>query len=117
MHQPASFKTPEALELLRGLQLDALVVVAYGLILPPAALQRAQARLLQHPCLAAAALARRGADSARVAGGRRRTGITIMRMEAGLDTGPMLARARLDIGAGDTAGKLARPAGAPRARS
>ena len=38
VHQPASFKSPEALEILRSLALDALVVVAYGLILPPAAL-------------------------------------------------------------------------------
>ena len=39
VHQPLSFKSPEALEILRGLELDALVVVAYGLILPPAALE------------------------------------------------------------------------------
>ncbi|HXI49798.1 MAG TPA: methionyl-tRNA formyltransferase, partial [Steroidobacteraceae bacterium] len=39
VHQPASFKLPEALALLREAELDALVVVAYGLILPLAALE------------------------------------------------------------------------------
>ncbi len=38
VHQPATFKSPEASQLLQSLELDALVVVAYGLILPPAAL-------------------------------------------------------------------------------
>ena len=70
VHQPASFKSPEALEILRGLSLDALVVVAYGLILPRRRARDPQAGLHQHPCLAAAAMARRGADSAGAARGR-----------------------------------------------
>ena len=44
---------------------EVMVVVAYGLILPQAVLQRAAARLSQHPCFAAATLARRRADPAR----------------------------------------------------
>ena len=60
----------------------------------PAALaaRAAAPRLPQHPCLAAAALARRGADPARDRGRRRRTGVTIMQMDAGLDTGADAAR-------------------------
>jgi methionyl-tRNA formyltransferase len=59
-------------------------------------------RLLQHSRLAAAALARRGADSARDPRRRCVTGVTIMRMEEGLDTGPMLLARAIDIDERDT---------------
>ena len=103
VHQPASFKSPEALEILRSLELDALVVVAYGLILPPAALQ-----CPKHGCINihASLLPRwRGAAPIQraVLAGDSKTGVTIMRMDAGLDTGPMLATREIDIGAVDTA--------------
>ncbi len=106
VHQPSSFKSPEALRILRDLQLDALVVVAYGLILPPAALE-----LPRFGCINihASLLPRwRGAAPIQRAllAGDAATGITIMRMEAGLDTGPMLAVRAIDIGARDTAGTL-----------
>ena len=65
----------------------------------------AAARLPQHPCLLAAALAR-AADPARPDGRRRQTGITIMQMEEGLDTGPMLLQERMPIGSADDAGLL-----------
>ena len=71
-------------------QADVMVVAAYGLILPQWVLDAAAPGLPQHPCLAAAALARRGADPPRHRGRRRGTGITIMQMDAGLDTGDML---------------------------
>ena len=106
VHQPADFKSPEALETLRALHLDALVVVAYGLILPPAALQcPTQGCINIHASL----LPRwRGAAPIQRAllAGDAKTGITIMRMEAGLDTGPMLAVRETDIGADDTAKTL-----------
>ena len=106
VHQPASFKSPEALEILRSLELDALVVVAYGLILPPAALQ-----CPKHGCINihASLLPRwRGAAPIQraVLAGDSKTGVTIMRMDAGLDTGPMLATREIDIGADDTAKTL-----------
>jgi methionyl-tRNA formyltransferase len=106
VHQPASFKSPEALEILRSLELDALVVVAYGLILPPAALQ-----CPKHGCINihASLLPRwRGAAPIQraVLAGDSKTGVTIMRMDAGLDTGPMLATREIDIGAADTAKTL-----------
>jgi methionyl-tRNA formyltransferase len=106
LHQPASFKSPEVLEILRGLELDALVVVAYGLILPPDALTYPRFGCIN---IHASLLPRwRGAAPIQRAllAGDSRTGITIMRMEAGLDTGPMLASRELDIGARDTAKTL-----------
>jgi methionyl-tRNA formyltransferase len=106
VHQPLSFKSPEALEILRGLQLDALVVAAYGLILPPAALQCPKLGCIN---IHASLLPRwRGAAPIQRAllAGDTKTGITIMRMEASLDTGPMLASREIEIGARDTAKTL-----------
>ena len=106
VHQPADFKSPEALETLRALHLDALVVVAYGLILPPAALQCPSRGCIN---IHASLLPRwRGAAPIQRAllAGDAKTGVTIMRMEAGLDTGPMLAVRETEIGARDTAKTL-----------
>ncbi len=106
VHQPAGFKSPEALEILRSLDLDALVVVAYGLILPPAALQCPKLGCIN---IHASLLPRwRGAAPIQraVLAGDMKTGVTIMRMEAALDTGPMLATHEIDIGADDTAKTL-----------
>jgi methionyl-tRNA formyltransferase len=106
VHQPPSFKSPETLEFLRSLELDALVVVAYGLILPPAALQCPKLGCLN---IHASLLPRwRGAAPIQraVLAGDSKTGVTIMRMDAGLDTGPMLAAREIDIGADDTAKTL-----------
>lgn len=106
VHQPAGFKSPEVLETLRGLDLDALVVVAYGLILPPAALQIPRLGCIN---VHASLLPRwRGAAPIQraVLAGDKKTGVTIMRMERGLDTGPQLALRELDIGDSDTAGTV-----------
>jgi methionyl-tRNA formyltransferase len=106
VYQPATFKSPEAVETLRGLELDALVVVAYGLILPPAALQCPRLGCIN---IHASLLPRwRGAAPIQraVLAGDAKTGVTIMRMEAGLDTGPMLGAREIDIGADDTAKTL-----------
>ena len=102
VYQPAGFKSPEMLELLRGLNLDALVVVAYGSILPAGALAVPQLGCIN---IHASLLPRwRGAAPIQRAllAGDTKTGVTIMRMEAGLDTGPMLAMRQLEIGARDT---------------
>jgi methionyl-tRNA formyltransferase len=103
VHQPASFKSPEALAMLRALRLDVLVVVAYGLILPPAALEAPRLGCIN---IHASLLPRwRGAAPIQraVLAGDARTGVTIMRMDAGLDTGPMLSAREVPIGARDTA--------------
>jgi methionyl-tRNA formyltransferase len=106
IYQPASFKTPDALEMLRAAQVDVLVVVAYGLILPAAVLDvPAQGCLNIHASL----LPRwRGAAPIQRAllAGDAVTGVTIMRMEAGLDTGPMLVARSIPIDARDSAGSL-----------
>jgi methionyl-tRNA formyltransferase len=106
VHQPATFKTAEALETLRAAQVDALIVVAYGLILPASALD-----IPRWGCfnIHASLLPRwRGAAPIQRAllVGDSVTGVTIMRMEAGLDTGPMLASSRIGIEAADTAKTL-----------
>ena len=106
VHQPATFRSPEVRELLRAAQLDAFVVVAYGLILPAAVLE-----LPKWGCINihASLLPRwRGAAPIQRAllAGDDVTGVTIMRMEAGLDTGPMLAARPVNIGARDTAQTL-----------
>ena len=69
---PKTLRSDEAQAAFRAHEADAAVVVAYGLILPEAGARCGAARLLQPACLAAAALARRGADQPRHHGGRRR---------------------------------------------
>ncbi len=103
VHQPISFKSTEALEILRGLRLDALIVVAYGLILPPAALACPRLGCIN---IHASLLPRwRGAAPIQRAllAGDAKTGVTIMRMDVGLDTGPMLATREIALGKNDTA--------------
>jgi methionyl-tRNA formyltransferase len=104
--EPATFNSAEALNALQALDLDALVVVAYGLILPPPAL--AAPRLGCYNIHASLLPRWRGAAPIQRAllAGDRVTGVTIMRMEAGLDTGPVLAVRAVDIEDGDTGGTL-----------
>jgi methionyl-tRNA formyltransferase len=106
VYQPLSLRNEAAQQELAALRPDVMVVVAYGLILPQAVLD-----LPRHGCLNvhASLLPRwRGAAPIQraIEAGDRETGITIMQMEAGLDTGPMLATASCPIGPGDTAGTL-----------
>ena len=106
VHQPATLKTAEAEAMFRQLALDALVVVAYGLILPPGVLATPRLGCFN---IHASLLPRwRGAAPIQRAllAGDAATGITIMRMEAGLDTGPMLAVRPMTIADDDTAGSL-----------
>lgn len=104
--KPESFrKQPEAIEQLRELAPELMVVVAYGLILPQAVLD-----IPRHGCLNihASLLPRwRGAAPIQraILAGDSETGTTIMQMDAGLDTGAMLLRESLPIGS-KTAGEL-----------
>ena len=89
-----------------ALDLDAAVVAAYGLILPEAILSAPKAGCLN---IHASLLPRwRGAApiQAAIRAGDAETGITIMQMDAGLDTGPMLLREATPIGGRDTAADL-----------
>jgi methionyl-tRNA formyltransferase len=102
--QPGSLrKEPGAVERLRALKPDVVVVAAYGLILPQAVLDAAP-----HGCLnvhASLLPKYRGAAPipAAILNGDAETGVTIMRMDAGVDTGPILAQAREPIRPDDTA--------------
>jgi methionyl-tRNA formyltransferase len=103
---PASFRDEEAVAGLAALGLDAAVVVAYGQILPRAALEAPRLGCLN---LHASLLPRwRGAAPIQraIMAGDPETGVAVMQMEAGLDTGPVLAEARTPIGPEDTAGSL-----------
>ena len=104
--QPSTLKTPEGMSALREWAPELLVVVAYGLILPPAVLS-----LPRYGCLNihGSLLPRwRGAAPIQRAllAGDTQTGITIMQLDEGLDTGPMLLERRRPIGPDDTAGDL-----------
>ncbi|HEX7381998.1 MAG TPA: methionyl-tRNA formyltransferase [Nevskiaceae bacterium] len=95
----------EALAFLRALAPDAIVVAAYGLLLPAAALE-----IPRLGCINVhASLLPRWRGAAPVAraieAGDRETGVSIMRMDAGLDTGPVLARATWPIPVDATAGE------------
>jgi methionyl-tRNA formyltransferase len=106
--QPARVKGNAALlEELRALAPEVAVVVAYGRILPPELLA-----LPPRGCINvhASLLPRyRGAAPIQwaIARGERETGVTIMQMDSGMDTGPMLLARRLPIGEQDTAATLA----------
>lgn len=104
VHQPATLKTPEAQAGLAGL--DLLVVVAYGLILPAAVLALPRLGCIN---VHASLLPRwRGAAPIQraIAAGDDHTGISIMQMDAGLDTGPVFAEVACPIRAEDTGGSL-----------
>ena len=98
--------TPDEMSALRELAPDVLVVVAYGLILPPAVL--ALPRLGCFNVHASLLPRWRGAAPIQraILAGDRESGITIMRMDAGLDTGPVLLRESLPIAPAATAGEL-----------
>lgn len=106
VYQPPNFKQEEDLQQLESLKADLMVVVAYGLILPQRVLDApAQGCLNIH----ASILPRwRGAAPIQraIQAGDAETGVTIMQMEAGLDTGPMLFIEKIDIGADETGGQL-----------
>lgn len=107
VQQPERVKNNEELLLtLRSLAPDVLVVVAYGRILPQALLDIP--RLGPYNVHASLLPKYRGAAPIQwaVINDEPETGISIMRMEAGLDTGPVLAQARLPISETDTAGSL-----------
>jgi len=116
VHQPEKIRAPEAQELLQKLAPDYIVIIAYGQIIP--------ARLLPLPKhgwinLHASLLPKyRGAAPINwaIVNGESETGLTTMRIDAGMDTGEMLLRREMEIGPAETAPELAArmaEAGAP----
>ena len=106
VYQPATLRAPEAQAELAALQPDLMVVVAYGLILPQVVLDTPRLGCINsHASLLPR---RRGAAPIQraVQAGDGESGVTVMQMEAGLDTGPMLLKVTTPIAATDTGGSL-----------
>lgn len=109
VHHPRTLRDPAAVETFRAHEADVAVVVAYGLILPREILEAPRLGCLN---VHASLLPRwRGAAPIQraVMAGDRETGVSIMRMEEGLDTGPVLLEERLPIPPDATAGDLHDP--------
>jgi len=116
VYQPEKIKSDSAYEFFKRLQPDAVVIIAYGQIIPP--------RLIELPRLgwvnlhASLLPAYRGAAPVNwaIVNGEMCTGLTTMQIDAGLDSGPILLQRTLGIGADETAPELAQrlaEAGAP----
>ncbi|MCG8073588.1 MAG: methionyl-tRNA formyltransferase [Candidatus Thiodiazotropha taylori] len=104
--QPKTLKDPQAQEILAQHQADLMVVVAYGLLLPQAVLDTPRLGCIN---IHASLLPRwRGAAPIQraILAGDEMSGVTIMQMEAGLDTGPMLSIRSTPIDAKETGGSL-----------
>lgn len=104
--QPASFGEEGAVETLSGFNPDLMVVVAYGLLLPQSVLDIPRLGCIN---IHASLLPRwRGAAPIQraILAGDSETGVCIMQMEAGLDTGPVWLEKRVTIGEDETGGSL-----------
>ncbi|BEV72430.1 methionyl-tRNA formyltransferase [Paludibacterium sp. THUN1379] len=106
VEQPASLKSAETQDMIRAIGAEVMVVAAYGLLLPQAVLDMPRRGCLNiHGSLLPAW---RGAAPVQraIQAGDRQTGITIMQMDAGLDTGAMLSKHVIDIADTETSASL-----------
>ncbi len=106
VHQPERIRRPENVELLRHVAPELMVVVGYGQIIPQSILDIPPNGILN---VHASLLPKyRGAAPIQwaIANGERETGVTIMRIDAGLDTGDMLLKRATPIGPDETAPEL-----------
>lgn len=106
VHQPLNFKNPDAIAELAELNPDVLIVIAYGLILPKAVLDIPRLGCIN---VHASLLPRwRGASpiQAAILNGDKESGITIMQMDTGLDTGPMFRQVVCPLTPVETASTL-----------
>jgi methionyl-tRNA formyltransferase len=106
VEQPLNFKTEESRQTLASYEADVMIVVAYGLILPQSVLDTPKLACIN---VHASLLPRwRGAAPIQraIAAGDNQTGVCIMKMEAGLDTGPVIQRAECPILQDDTGQSL-----------
>lgn len=107
LYQPAKVKTEEAFEFFKKLAPDAVVIIAFGQIIPQRLIDLAPLGWIN---LHASLLPKyRGAAPINwaIAEGETRTGLTTMRIDAGMDTGPMLLQWETEIGPDETAPELA----------
>ena len=106
VHQPAKIRAPEALAIMGELQPDVIVVAAYGQLLRKSLLSLPRLGCID---IHASLLPRhRGAAPIQAAllAGDRETGVTIMQVDEGLDTGDILVQVATAIGSEETAGSL-----------
>ena len=106
VEQPKTLRDPDALTPFSSYAADVMVVVAYGLLLPQPILDWPRLGCLN---IHASLLPRwRGAApvARAIEAGDAKTGVCIMRMEAGLDTGPVMLRKETAIGPAESAGEL-----------
>ncbi len=104
--QPERVRRPEAVEHLRALSADAMIVVGYGQIIPQSVIDQAPRGIIN---VHASLLPKyRGAGPIQwaILNGETRTGVTTMQIDAGLDTGDMLLKAETEIGAEENAVEL-----------
>src|SRR5882762_9301902 len=107
VQQPEKIRSPETRDLLQRLAPDCIVIIAYGQIIPAALLNIPKLGWIN---LHASLLPKyRGAAPINwaIVNGETRTGVTTMRIDAGMDTGEMLLRQELEISAKETAPELA----------
>jgi methionyl-tRNA formyltransferase len=106
VYQPERIRRPESIELLRQLEAEIMVVVGYGQIIPQSIIDLPKHGILN---VHASLLPKyRGAAPIQwaIANGESETGVTIMQIDAGLDTGDMLLKRSVIIGADETAPEL-----------
>jgi methionyl-tRNA formyltransferase len=106
VYQPERVRRPEAVEYLRGMASDAMVVVGYGQIIPQVVIDLAPLGIIN---VHASLLPKyRGAGPVQwaIVRGETLTGVTTMRINAGLDTGDMLLKAETEIGSEENAVEL-----------
>ncbi len=106
VYQPPNFRDPASIDALAALRADLMVVVAYGLLLPKAVLAAPRLGCIN---IHASVLPRwRGAAPIQraILAGDATSGVTIMRMEEGLDTGPMFLVETVALAADETGGSL-----------
>lgn len=106
VYQPERIRRPESIELIRSLDAEIMIVVGYGQIIPQSVIDLPRHGILN---VHASLLPKyRGAAPIQwaIANGETETGVTIMQIDAGLDTGDMLLKAKTDIGADETSPEL-----------
>ena len=108
VYQPERVRRPEAIDHLRAIGAEAMVVVGYGQIIPQAVIDLAPLGIINVHASLLPKL--RGAAPIQwaIANGETTTGVTTMRIDAGLDTGDMLLKAETEIGPEETAIELSR---------
>jgi methionyl-tRNA formyltransferase len=106
VYQPERIRRPEAVEHLRALKPDAMVVVGYGQIIPQSVIDIAPLGIINVHASLLPELRGAGPIQWSIARGHERTGVTTMRIDAGLDTGNILLRWDTPIGENETAPEL-----------